>query len=104
MTKELTAIKKGGSFLVEDSAAEDVFTPEDFSDEQRMIGDMTEQFVEDEDAAHVAVERVLGGEPDAGQDLLAVTSRGPGAATGHHHDPTAGNDFQLAVGITTMSG
>src|SRR5215813_11390966 len=47
MVKELT-IKKGGSFLIEESTAENVFTPEDFSEEQTMIRDMTEQFVEDE--------------------------------------------------------
>src|SRR6266446_1908670 len=48
MTKELTTLKRGGSFLLEDSAAEDVFTPEDFSEEQIMIRDMAEQFVEEE--------------------------------------------------------
>ena len=48
MTKELTELKRGGSFLVEESAPEDIFTPEDFSEEQSMIRDMTEQFVEDE--------------------------------------------------------
>src|SRR5262245_48308108 len=48
MTKEITAIKKGGSFLTEESVAQDVFTPEDFSEEQTMIRDMTEQFVEAE--------------------------------------------------------
>ena len=42
------ALKKGGSFLLEESSTEDVFTPEDFSEEQTMIRDMTEQFVEDE--------------------------------------------------------
>jgi alkylation response protein AidB-like acyl-CoA dehydrogenase len=47
MTKEL-ALKRGGSFLTEESVPEDVFTPEDFSEEQMMIRDMTEQFVEDE--------------------------------------------------------
>lgn len=48
MAKELTALKLGGSFLTEESTAEDIFTPEDFSEEQAMIRDMTEQFVEDE--------------------------------------------------------
>src|SRR5437763_12227353 len=48
MAKEVTAFKRGGSFLVEETAAEDVFTPEDFSEEQTMIRDMTEQFVEEE--------------------------------------------------------
>src|SRR4030095_7535169 len=48
MTKQLNTLKKGGSFLIEETTAEDVFTPEDFSEEQTMIRDMTEQFVEDE--------------------------------------------------------
>src|SRR5712692_1422697 len=48
MAKDLTTLKRGGSFLIEESATEDVFTPEDFSEEQTMIRDMTEQFVEDE--------------------------------------------------------
>src|SRR5438552_7927387 len=48
MTKELTAVVKGGSFLINESAPDDVFTPEDFSEEQRMIREMTDQFVEDE--------------------------------------------------------
>src|SRR5437868_10429791 len=48
MAKEVTAFKRGGSFLIEETVREDVFTPEDFSEEQMMIRDMTEQFVEDE--------------------------------------------------------
>jgi len=41
-------MKKGGSFLIEETAPEEVFTPEDFSEEQMMIRDMTGQFVEEE--------------------------------------------------------
>jgi len=48
MGKEIAEIKKGGSFLIEESSPADVFAPEDFSEEQTMIRDMTEQFVEDE--------------------------------------------------------
>lgn len=48
MTKELVELKRGGSFLIEESAPEDIFTPEDLSEEQIMIRDMTEQFVEEE--------------------------------------------------------
>jgi alkylation response protein AidB-like acyl-CoA dehydrogenase len=48
MTKDIAALKRGGSFLIEDSSVEDVFTPEDFSEEQTMIRDMTEQFVQEE--------------------------------------------------------
>ncbi|SDJ62162.1 acyl-CoA dehydrogenase family protein [Salimicrobium halophilum] len=36
---------KGGSFLVEDVEAEDIITPEDFSDEHKMIAKTTEDFV-----------------------------------------------------------
>ena len=35
---------KGGMFLLEDASPEDVFTPEDFTDEQKQIGDITRQF------------------------------------------------------------
>ena len=47
MAKE-TISKRGGAFLIEESSPEDIFTPEDFSEEQTMIRDMTAQFVEDE--------------------------------------------------------
>ncbi|QOY36844.1 acyl-CoA dehydrogenase family protein [Anaerobacillus isosaccharinicus] len=36
---------KGGSFLLDDSSADKVFTPEDFTDEQVMIAKTTEDFV-----------------------------------------------------------
>ncbi|HKK01119.1 MAG TPA: acyl-CoA dehydrogenase family protein, partial [Desulfuromonadales bacterium] len=39
---------KGGEFLVTEVAKDDVFTPEDFSDEQRQIADTTDQFVRNE--------------------------------------------------------
>ena len=39
---------RGGSFLIEERRVEEVFTPEDFSEEQRMIGDTAAQFMEKE--------------------------------------------------------
>jgi alkylation response protein AidB-like acyl-CoA dehydrogenase len=39
---------KGGEFLIAETAAEDVFTPEDFSDEQKQFGETTERFVTNE--------------------------------------------------------
>lgn len=50
MTKK---ILKGGEFLIAESDCVDVFTPEDFSDEQRQIGETTEQFVENEILPHI---------------------------------------------------
>ncbi|MED0667833.1 acyl-CoA dehydrogenase family protein [Bacillus badius] len=36
---------KGGAFLIEDLTCDQVFTPEDFSDEQKMIAKTTEEYV-----------------------------------------------------------
>lgn len=39
---------KGGAFLIEEQSHSDVFTPEDFTEEHRMIGDTTKDFVDNE--------------------------------------------------------
>ena len=39
---------KGGSFLIEDRTPAEVFTPEDFNEEHRMIADTTRQFMDAE--------------------------------------------------------
>src|SRR5205085_1145231 len=39
---------KGGAFLIEDRAAGDIFTPEDFTDEHKMIADTMREFVDNE--------------------------------------------------------
>nr|BCX00177.1 MAG: acyl-CoA dehydrogenase [Bacteroidota bacterium] len=43
-----TAQPRGGEFLVRQTEPESVFSPEDFSEELRMIGQMTEEFVQNE--------------------------------------------------------
>jgi alkylation response protein AidB-like acyl-CoA dehydrogenase len=48
MTKALDNVVKGGSFLIEDVACDRVFTPEDFTDEHKMIAKTTEEFVVNE--------------------------------------------------------
>ncbi|WP_062059008.1 acyl-CoA dehydrogenase family protein [Aquimarina longa] len=45
-------ILRGGQFLVKETKSEDVFTPEDFSEEQRMMRDSTKEFVDRELWAH----------------------------------------------------
>src|SRR6059036_3627062 len=45
---EQKEIIKGGSFLIEDRTADEIFTPEDFNEEHRMIADTTRQFVDAE--------------------------------------------------------
>ncbi|HNC43353.1 MAG TPA: acyl-CoA dehydrogenase family protein, partial [Acidobacteriota bacterium] len=39
---------KGGSFLIQTTAPADVFTPEDFTEEQLMIGKTTNDFIQNE--------------------------------------------------------
>ena len=41
-------ILKGGEYLIAETPCEHVFTPEDFTDEHRQMGETTEQFVENE--------------------------------------------------------
>lgn len=40
--------KKGGSFLIEKTAPEEIFTPEDFTEQHKMIADTTKDFVDNE--------------------------------------------------------
>jgi alkylation response protein AidB-like acyl-CoA dehydrogenase len=41
-------IIKGGSFLIEDRSPEEIFTPEDITEEHRMIGETTREFIDGE--------------------------------------------------------
>jgi len=47
-TKTPVVAARGGSFLIEDRAPEEIFTIEDLSDEQRMIAETTADFMETE--------------------------------------------------------
>src|SRR4029450_10651571 len=46
-------IIKGGSFLIEERQPEEIFTPEDFTEEHRMIADTTRQFTDNEVTPHI---------------------------------------------------
>lgn len=45
-------VTRGGQFLVKETKAEDIFTPEDFTEEQRMMRDSVKEFVDKEIWAH----------------------------------------------------
>jgi alkylation response protein AidB-like acyl-CoA dehydrogenase len=45
-TKVPVLAAKGGSFLVEDRRPEEIFTPEDFTDEQKMIADTAAEYMD----------------------------------------------------------
>lgn len=53
VTDTLRTIAKGGSFLIEPRRPEDVFTPEDLSDQHRLIAQTAEQFIEREIVPHL---------------------------------------------------
>ncbi|NNK96795.1 MAG: acyl-CoA dehydrogenase [Desulfobacterales bacterium] len=46
-------ILKGGEYLITETPCESVFTPEDFSDEQRQFAETTEQFIKNEIFPHI---------------------------------------------------
>jgi alkylation response protein AidB-like acyl-CoA dehydrogenase len=46
-------IVKGGAFLIEELNPQEVFTPEDFNEEHRMIAETTRQFVDNEVIPHI---------------------------------------------------
>ena len=48
MAEKTDKLIQGGAFLIEDLTGEDVITPEDFSDEHKMIAKTTDDFVEGE--------------------------------------------------------
>lgn len=48
MANQTENLIKGGSFLIEDVSYERLFTPEDLSDEQKMIAKTTEDYVVNE--------------------------------------------------------
>src|SRR4051794_32812168 len=50
---EETKLIKGGSFLIEDRQPEEIFTPEDFTEEHHMIADTTRQFIDNEVTPHI---------------------------------------------------
>ena len=48
MAEQTLTLIQGGSFLIESVSPEEVFTPEDFTEEHRMIAETAEQFIENE--------------------------------------------------------
>lgn len=51
---EQKQIFKGGSFLIEERTPEEIFTPEDFTEEHRMIAETTRQFMDNEVVPRIA--------------------------------------------------
>ncbi len=51
-TSETNNFLKGGEFLIRDVSCDEIFIPEDFSEEQRMMADATTEFIEKEVIPH----------------------------------------------------
>jgi alkylation response protein AidB-like acyl-CoA dehydrogenase len=50
---EQKQIVQGGAFLIEDRTPAEIFTPEDFTEEHRMIAETTRQFIDNEVVPHI---------------------------------------------------
>src|ERR1041385_1287087 len=50
---EQKRVVQGGSFMIEDRTTDEVFTPEDFTEEHRMIAEPTRQFIDGEVIPHI---------------------------------------------------
>jgi alkylation response protein AidB-like acyl-CoA dehydrogenase len=50
---EKKQVVQGGSFLIEDRTTQEIFTPEDFTEEHRMIAETTRQFIDNEVIPHI---------------------------------------------------
>src|SRR5687767_14913658 len=50
---EQKRIVQGGAFLIEERTPEEIFTPEDFTEEHRMIAETTRQFIDKEVTPHI---------------------------------------------------
>jgi len=50
---EQKRVVKGGAFLIEDRTIAEIFTPEDFTEEHRMIAETTRQFIDNEVIPHL---------------------------------------------------
>ncbi len=50
---EQTQIVRGGAFLIEERTPDEIFTPEDFTEEHRLIAETTRQCVDNEVSPHI---------------------------------------------------
>ena len=50
---EQKQVVQGGAFMIEDRTTEEIFTPEDFTEEHRMIAETTRQFIDNEVTPHI---------------------------------------------------
>ena len=50
---EKKQVVQGGAFMIEDRTTQEVFTPEDFTEEHRMIAETTRQFIDNEVIPHI---------------------------------------------------
>jgi alkylation response protein AidB-like acyl-CoA dehydrogenase len=50
---EKKKVVQGGAFMIEDRTTQEIFTPEDFTEEHRMIAETTRQFIDNEVIPHL---------------------------------------------------
>jgi alkylation response protein AidB-like acyl-CoA dehydrogenase len=114
---EKDEVIKGGEFLIKETKAENVFIPEEFSEEQHMIGDMCNDFVEKEIIPNIErIETLEDGytaslmEKAGELGLLGITipenlgGFGKGFVTGMLATEKLGGAYSFAVSISAHTG
>src|SRR5882724_7036241 len=72
-TTQKKAVLKGGEWLIKESSAFDTYTAENFTEEQRMIRDMCDQFLDAE--VYPILDRIDNLEPGLMKSLLTKTGQ-----------------------------
>ena len=72
MAEQTVTLIQGGSFLIDTVSPDDVFTPEDFSEEHRMIAETAEQFIENEVVTRI--DELEGKKEGVNEELLRKAS------------------------------
>ena len=73
MTVETQPLLKGGEFLIRSSQPEDIFTPEDLTEEHGMIAETTQRYVDEEVSPRI--EEIENQELQVTKDLLEKSGK-----------------------------
>ena len=102
-TMEKQAVLKGGEWLIRESQAADIFTPEDFTEEQKMIRDMCDQFLDNE--VYPILDRIDNLEPGLMKSLVTRAGEQGLLATSFPEEYGGlGKDFVTATVVNEYMG
>src|SRR5690606_35611486 len=100
---ETKKLLKGGEWLIKESAPSEIFTPEDFAEEQKMIRDMCNQFLDAE--VYPILDRIDSLEPGLMKSLVEKTGeQGLLSVSFPHEYGGLGKDFVTSTIVNEYLG